>query len=55
MVVVCFSEPLMRRMSSANLRLERFVLGSCSASLTPWLHLFLFSVFGFMICVVGVS
>ena len=26
MVVVCLSEPLMRRMSSANLRLERFVL-----------------------------
>ena len=29
MVVVCFSEPPMRRMSSANLRLEGFVLGSC--------------------------
>ena len=39
MVVVCLGEPLMRRMSSANLRLERFVSRSCSASLTPWLPL----------------
>ena len=38
-VVVFFSE-LMRRMSSANLRKERFVSGSCSAKLTPWLPLF---------------
>ena len=48
MVVVCFSEPLMRRMSSANLWLERFVLVWCAASLTPWLHLFQFSALGFM-------
>ena len=48
MVVVCFSEPLMRRMSSAYLRLERFVLGSCSASLTPWLHLIHISAIGFV-------
>ena len=41
MVVVCFSDPLMRRMSSANLRLERLV-ESCSATLTPWLRLFHF-------------
>ena len=34
MVVVCFNESLISRMSSANLRLERFVLGSCPASLT---------------------
>ena len=48
MVVVCLSEPLMRRMSSANQRLERFVSGSCSTSLTPWLPLFHLSVSGFM-------
>ena len=35
-VVVCLSEPLMTRMSPAKLRLERFVSGSCSASLVPW-------------------
>ena len=35
-LVVCLSEPLMRRMSSANLRLERFVLVSCSPSLITW-------------------
>ena len=34
MLVVCFIEPLMKRMSSANLSLEGFVLGSCSSSLT---------------------
>ena len=27
MVVVCFSEPLMRRMSSANHRLDKFMSG----------------------------
>ena len=48
MVVVCFSEPPLRRMSSANLRLERFLLRSCSASLTQWLNLFHFPVSGFM-------
>ena len=45
MVVVCFSE--LRRMSCANLRLERFVSGLCLTSLTPWLNLFHFSVNGF--------
>ena len=44
MVVVCFSEPLTRRMSSANLKLER-----CSASLTLWLHLFNCPVSGFVL------
>ena len=34
MVVVCFIELLMRKMSSANVRLERFVSGSCSTSLS---------------------
>ena len=48
MVVVCSSEPLMRRMSSANLTMERSVLGPCSASQTPWLHLLHFSAIGFM-------
>ena len=48
MVVVCFSEPLMRRMSSANLRLERFVSGSCSAKLTPWVYFFHFPVSVFL-------
>ena len=47
MVVVCLSEPLMRIMSSANLRLERFVSGSCSAGLTPWSFLYHFPVTGF--------
>ena len=44
MVVVCSSEPLMRRTSSA--RLERFASGSCSTSLNllPQFHL---SVSGF--------
>ena len=48
MVVVCINEPLMKRMSSANLRLERFESESYSASLTPWLHLFHFLDSGFM-------
>ena len=47
-VVVCMSEPLMRRMSSANLRFERFVSVPCSANLAPWLPLFHFSVSGFI-------
>ena len=42
MVVVCFSEPLVRIMSSSNLRLERFALGWRPASATPWLHIFHF-------------
>ena len=46
MVVVCFSE--LRRVSSATLRLEKFVSGSCSASLTPLLSPFHFPVSGFM-------
>ena len=36
-------EPLMRRMSSANLSLERFASRSCSVSLTPRLSVFHFS------------
>ena len=50
MVVVCFSEPLMRRMSSADKRLERFASRSCSASLTSRLSLFHLSVGGFRMC-----
>ena len=50
MEVVCFSEPLMERMSSANLRLERFVSGSCSARMTPWFSLFHFPVSCFITC-----
>ena len=38
----------MRRTSSAHLRLERFLLVSCSASLTPWFYLFHFPGSGFM-------
>ena len=40
MVVLCLSEQLLRRMSSANLIFERFVSGSYSTLLTPWLPLF---------------
>ena len=36
MVVVCLIVPLMRRMSSANLKLERFASRSCSTSLSLW-------------------
>ena len=45
MVVVCLSEPLIRRMSSANLRLAS---RSCSMSLFPWLSLLHVSDVGFM-------
>ena len=38
----------MRRMSSANLSLEGFVLGSCSSSLTLELYLFHFHASRFM-------
>ena len=48
MVVVRLTEQLVRRMSSANLRLERLVSRSCPTSLTPWVSLFHFSVSGFM-------
>ena len=48
MVVVCFSESLMERVSSANLRLERFVSGSYSARMTPWFSLFHIPVCGFI-------
>ena len=40
MVVVCLSETLMKKISPANLGLERFSLESCSTSLAPWLLLF---------------
>ena len=50
MVVVCRCEPLMRRMSSANPRLERFASWSCSASATPCSSVFQFSCSGFSIC-----
>ena len=36
MVVVCWSVPLMRRMSPVNLRLGKIAPRSCSTSLNPW-------------------
>ena len=42
------SDQLIKKMSPANLRFERFVSGLCPASLTPWLPLLHFSVSGFM-------
>ena len=50
MVVVCLSEQLMRKISSANLRSDRFASGSCSTTLTPWLFLFHFSESGYVVC-----
>ena len=40
MVVVCVSQPLVRRMSLTNLRLEKVRVTACSASLTDLVVVF---------------